>query len=385
MTEVLIRTPKATGSRTAARPAAEPAASGSSPNDPVVGVVIPVCNRRENLALLLSSLARQTTTAFQVVVSDDGSSDGTRVMVESLAASRLWAGRLKWIGCGPDLGVRTARARNIGVANLPDDATLAVLLDSDLVVQTHAIAAFTHLHQRYPDTVLTGLVDWLPPGPRTEVEEAISTQTLERLRHLVPAGISRRVRGTFVGPELRTGLFDRDARLPTPLRPEWALPLNSAWPTSTYWRLGGFDEAMVGYGYEDNELGARALAGGVHCLPCPDLWALHVWHPKPDAAMSENQRNLDYYLRRHGPSPLMETDVDWRLWFHYHAERGGFAVRDSHTLWALDASRRHRLALPDASWLGLLGHRIQVHQLSWGDPDQVAKAIDHGIAHHTAH
>ncbi|MBV9025520.1 MAG: glycosyltransferase family 2 protein [Streptomycetaceae bacterium] len=380
MTEELEPGPQTAANPVTAQPA--PDHSDISPGEPAIGVVIPVCNRRENLSLLLASLARQTTIAFHVVVADDGSSDGTRAMVESLAATPVWAGRLRWIGCGPDFGVRTARARNIGVANLPEDTTLVVFLDSDLVVQTTAIAAFVDLHRRHPDTVLTGLVDWLPPGPHTEVEQAIATQTLGWLRQKVPPGIPRRVGGTFVGPELRSGLFDHDTQVP--LRPEWALPLNSAWPISVYWRLGGFDEAMTGYGYEDNELGARAFAAGVHCLPRPELWALHVWHPKPDVAMAENQRNLDYYLRRHGPNPLMETDVDWRLWFHYHVERGGIAVRGSHTLWALDANRHHRLALPDASWLGLLGHYTgSVHQLPWADPDELAKALDHGTAHRT--
>jgi glycosyltransferase involved in cell wall biosynthesis len=370
---------------TATQSSAEPPPADHPQEEPVTGVVIPVCNRRENLALLLASLACQTTTAFHVVVADDGSSDGTRAMVTSLAATEQWAGRLSWIGCGPDFGVRTGRARNIGVANLPEQATLVVFLDSDLVVQTTAIAAFADLHRRWPDTVITGLVDWLPPGPHTEVEQAIATQTLGRLRQKVPPGVPRRVSGTFVGRELRTGLFDRDSQVPVPLKPEWALPLNSAWPISVYWRLRGFDEAMVGYGYEDNELGARALAADVHCLPRPELWALHVWHPKADTAMSENQRNLDYYLRRHGPNPLMETDIDWRLWFHYHAERGGTAVRGSHTLWALDASRTHRIALPDVTWLDLLGHRTDLHQLPWADPDELARALDHGTAHPTDH
>jgi predicted glycosyltransferase involved in capsule biosynthesis len=82
-----------------------------------------------------------------------------------------------------------------------------------------------------------------------------------------------------------------------PLRPEWALPLNSGWPLTEYWRDGGFDESMQGYGYQDIELGARAARAGVTCRPRSDLWALHAWHPKPSEAMLENQHNLDRYLR----------------------------------------------------------------------------------------
>lgn len=30
--------------------------------------------------------------------------------------------------------------------------------------------------------------------------------------------------------------------------------------------------------------------------------------------MVENQRNLDYVLRRDGPQPALEVDVDWFWW-----------------------------------------------------------------------
>jgi len=348
--------------------------------DSGVGVVIPTCNRRENLALLLSSLSVQTTTAFHVVVADDGSTDGTREMVTTAAASEPWQGRLAWVGCGPDQGVRTGRARNIGTANLWPGTSLVVFLDSDLVLQPGAIEAFTRLHRQHPAAVLSGLVEWLPPSSRRDVQHAINAGALSELRKQVPTGTPRRVEGTFVGPELRDGLFDHVGRT-VPLLPQWALPLNSAWPTSTYWSLCGFDEQMTGYGYEDMEIGSRACEAGVHCLPSSDLWALHVWHAKHPSAMHENQRNLDYYLRRHGRHRLIETDVNWSMWFHYHAERGGtVVVSDDGTLWALNADRDNRLALPDASWLVQLGHHLPAAAVPRGDLDQLAQAADCGAA-----
>jgi hypothetical protein len=163
-----------------------------------------------------------------------------------------------------------------------------------------------------------------------------------------------------------------------PLRPEWALPLNSAWPLAVYWSVGGFDEAMTGYGYQDMDLGARAAAAGVACVACPDLWALHVWHPKPSAAMIQNQVNLDRYLRRHGPNQVVEADIDWRLWWHYHADRGGIVARQDDRLWAVSGDRRHRLALPDATWPRQLGHCAQADEKL--APAVLGAAADHGTA-----
>lgn len=322
----------------------------------MIGAVVPVHNRRSNLELMLTSLEHQTHTDFHLVVADDGSTDGTRDLVEQRARTAEWAGRLTWVGCGPNQGVRTGRARNIGAANLADGSHLLAMLDSDLILQPDAMACFAAAHARHPQQVLLGLVEWLPPLERSAVVAAIAEGDLERLRSRVPRGKPVRIEGTFVGPELREGLHNLDSEHAVPMRPEWALPLNSAWPVDLYWAIGGFDEAMRGYGYQDMEFGARAAKAGAQCLARPELWSLHVWHPKPPKAMVENQRNLDFYLRRHGANRVIETDVDWTLWWHYHAERGGTVARLNGRIWAISGDRRHRLALPDPSWLATLGH-----------------------------
>lgn len=343
-----------------------------------IGAVVPVYNRRENLELLLLSLEQQTTDDFVVIVADDGSTDDTRKTVEDRSRREPWQRRLFWVGCGPSRGVRTGRARNIGAANLPADASLVVMLDSDLVLQSGAMRGFADLHRTYPGLVILGLVDWLPPVDREAVADAISTLDISGLRSRVPRGIPKRLEGTFTGPELRAGLFDGFGDMPTGLRPEWALPLNSAWPVDVYWSIGGFDEGMVGYGYQDMEFGARAMNAGVQCLLRPELWALHVWHPKPPKAMLENQRNLDVYLRRHGPNRLIETDVDWTLWFHYHAERGGTVVQHDGHLWAFNNTRDRRLSLPDTSWLARLGHCS--HSVRDIELEELIVADDLGVA-----
>ncbi|MGH3886920.1 MAG: hypothetical protein ACRDSZ_10190 [Pseudonocardiaceae bacterium] len=99
----------------------------------------------------------------------------------------------------------------------------------------------------------------------------------------------------------------------------------------------------------------------------------------------ENQRNLDFYLRRHGhflrrigPNELLEIDVDWSLWWHYHAERGGGVARSGNELWAISGNRQHRLALPDLSWLPRLGHGT--HEDNTIPATDLDQAVDHGTA-----
>ncbi len=351
----------------------------------VIGAVVPVCNRRDNLALLLASLKIQTLDDFAIVVADDGSTDGTRELVEDLARSPTWRGRLRWIGCGPDVGVRTGRARNIGAANLPGGLSLLVMLDSDLMLPPEAMSLFQATHREHPNVVLFGMVEWLPPLNHTILRDAVHRHDLPSLRARVPHGTPTRVEGTFIGHELRGTLFNHPTSTPVPLRPEWTLPLNSGWPLTEYWRVGGFDESMRGYGYQDMEFGARAAKAGLTCLPRDDLWALHVWHPKSPGAMLENQRNLDRYLRAHGEflrchasDEDLEVDVDWGLWWHYHVDRGGVVVRVADRLWAVSRDRRHRIALRDEGWLRELGH--DADEYAPIPAADIETMIDHGTA-----
>jgi len=61
----------------------------------MIGAVVPVHNRRENLLLLLASLARQTYHDFHLIVADDGSTDDTRELVEYQARRHPWQDRLR--------------------------------------------------------------------------------------------------------------------------------------------------------------------------------------------------------------------------------------------------------------------------------------------------
>lgn len=344
----------------------------------MIGAVIPAYNREENLELLLVSLEHQSSSDFHVVVADDGSTDGTAALVARLARRPVWRDRLTQVSCGPNQGVRTGRARNIGAANLDPGTQVLLMLDTDLVLQPDAIALFAAAHARHPGRVLFGAVDWLPAMERSEALSLVAAGRVDALRQRIPGPLSARVQGTFVGPELRTDLFRLPAGKPVPLRPQWALPLNSAWPLDLYWAIGGFDETMTGYGYQDMELGARAADAQAVCVPCPELWALHVWHPKPARAMEENQRNLDRYLRCRGPNGVSEVDVDWSLWFHYHGERAGSVARSAEGLWAVSGDRCHRVALPDDSWLERLGHCV--HAGFEVPPEELTLMTDHGTA-----
>ncbi|MGH3625749.1 MAG: glycosyltransferase, partial [Sciscionella sp.] len=63
----------------------------------MIGAVVPVCNRRQNLELLLTSLQTQKTDDLAVVVADDGSTDGTRDQAHRQHPNVVLFGRVDWL------------------------------------------------------------------------------------------------------------------------------------------------------------------------------------------------------------------------------------------------------------------------------------------------
>ncbi|GAB4197023.1 MAG: hypothetical protein OHK0022_15010 [Roseiflexaceae bacterium] len=275
-----------------------------------IGVVIATYNRRSNLELALESLAQQTYTDFHTVIADDGSTDGTRALVEELGAAAHWRGRLTWVGCGVNQGMRLARARNIGAANLPADATLLVILDSDIMLERHTLERFAAAHAAHPSAVLVGRMEWLPPLERPYVQQMLRDGALDTLRRYVPQIDPVMIEGTWVGRDLRSAHLQSDpfSNGPAgirPLRRNLIVSSNWAYPLDLFWAIGGFDEQIKGYGCEEVELGARSEQRAIECLVLPDIWGLHVWHPKgnPEVCKQELQANLNYLIQKHGYAP----------------------------------------------------------------------------------
>ncbi|OKI88964.1 hypothetical protein AMK10_32305 [Streptomyces sp. CB02058] len=80
-------------------------------NETLISVVMPTYNRAEFLRMGLLGLSRQSISneLFEVIVADDGSSDGTAEVVASFADSL----RLTYY-FQEDKGFRVAKARNEG-------------------------------------------------------------------------------------------------------------------------------------------------------------------------------------------------------------------------------------------------------------------------------
>ena len=325
-------------------------------DQPAFSVLVPTSNRRDNLALALRSLELQRTPqTFDVVVVDDGSTDGTRELVEAQFGSSRTL--IRWVRTGP-VPRGLSCARNVGVRNRHPAAEVVVTVDADVVLEPGALDRLWRAARSYPDAASFGVVHWLADEARGAVHDALDDGDLTPLRALVPAGPLARVGGTIVGAEPRPRSLFRPVEEARPVELDSAYGLNTfcAIPVAVLESVGGWDENMVGYGYEDIEFAARLASAGVQALYVADAVGFHVWHPKEwRRAALEAERNLDYVLRRLGPEAITDAYADWTVWWHYHRDRGGAVKRDSATLYAVNRTGKRALALPDSSWLARLG------------------------------
>jgi hypothetical protein len=113
---------------------------------PRVSVIVPTYQRRELVRRAIASAIAQTLRDFELIVVDDGSSDGTRELFE--AAGDL-DGRLRY-EWQPNLGPAAARNRGLRLAR----AEIVAFLDSDDHWLPNHLAVVTEVLRERPDAVL---------------------------------------------------------------------------------------------------------------------------------------------------------------------------------------------------------------------------------------
>jgi glycosyltransferase involved in cell wall biosynthesis len=90
--------------------------------DPTVSIVVPTRNRRQLLKLTLTSALRQKGVEVEVIVVDDGSTDGTSEMVAALSDARVRLLNQKQpLGIGASRNRGIVEARGDWIAFLDDD------------------------------------------------------------------------------------------------------------------------------------------------------------------------------------------------------------------------------------------------------------------------
>ncbi len=154
---------------------------------PKVSVVIPACNQARYLAESIQSVLAQTYDDYEIIVVDDGSTDGTRAVVESLGSGirYVWQENQGLAGAR-NTGIREAHGKYVALLD-SDDAWLPSFLASMMsLVTTNPEASVFYCGVIYID-------EWgcyLPQSGRTRVLPTGQLyETLLRYNFLIPSTI----------------------------------------------------------------------------------------------------------------------------------------------------------------------------------------------------
>jgi glycosyltransferase involved in cell wall biosynthesis len=273
----------------------------STSSAPRVSVIIPTYNRCQMLDQALLQLTRQTVPAgtFEVVVSDDGSGDETKAVVDSYA-DRL-AIRYSY---QEDLGHRVALARNAG-ARLATGQIL-VFLDNDALAGPDFIAGHLEAHAGPDSRAVAGYVYGY--DPRTEMpglaQALASASPAEVVARLGSQDGMRDMRYDF----LAECDFDLN-RFPLPYAFFWTM--NCSIRSEDFWAVGGFDEDFQGWGLEDTEFAFRVDRKGIPFYYSQRAWIVHLPRERDLAEQADQlAANAERFFLKH-PEPVIE--IGWAL------------------------------------------------------------------------
>lgn len=259
---------------------------------PRVSVVIPVFNAKGYIGEALASIQEQTLRDFEVLLVDDGSTDGTLKEVETFSNS-LDLTILRQANAGPaaarNAGIRQARGRH------------CAFLDADDLMLPERLAAQVELLEADPDLGLvhTDLMTFNENGiihqTRWAFSEPCSGMVLDRL--VLDNFITT---STVMAPKeqlIEAGLFGEDRRISE----DFDLWLRMA----ARWKVGFIDRPLVRYRRRMGSLSDDKLATSRSALEVIEAF----WRENPSYRQRHphiHRRSIAQHLRIAGASALTQ-------------------------------------------------------------------------------
>ena len=216
---------------------------------PAVSVVVVNWNRRELLRGCLQSIAIQAGVSYEIIVVDNGSTDGSLDAVSEFKQTVSFPVRL--IANKANLGFCTANNQGIAEARGPYIA----LLNNDAEAAPGWLAAMVRELDTRPEFGMIASKIVVYDDPRR----------IDKAGHLIYPDGQNRGRGSG---EIDAGQYDQVEEV---LWPDGCAAL---YRKAMLDEIGGFDEDLFAYG-DDAELGLRARIAGWKCLYVPEALVRH--------------------------------------------------------------------------------------------------------------
>lgn len=221
---------------------------------PLISVVIVNWNRKDLLRACLDSLAAQTFSDFEVVVVDNGSDDGSSVLVQEIAGS--FPKPIRLVENRENLGFCAANNQGFAVSQ----SEYVALLNNDAEADPGWLEALHEAIRVKPDVgesdvgmVASKILVWEDP------------RIIDKCGHLIYPDGQNRGRGSG---QVDQGQFNRQEEV---LWPDGCAAL---YRRAMLDEVGGFDEEFFAYA-DDAELGLRGRIAGWNCLYAPGAVVRH--------------------------------------------------------------------------------------------------------------
>ena len=251
-----------------------------------VTVIMNTYNRGYLLELALTSYLLQTVGDFEIVVTDDGSTDDTPSLVE--AFSRQAPFDVKYVS-QEHRGHRRAAALNRGVAASSGD--WVVFSDCDSLGFPDLVEL--HIKHARPDRLLCGGYVRLD---KTETQHLDRTQVLGG-RYLELLTFRRKVEVFRKSVKASWEILRRKPRRPH------NMGLNYSVSREALYQINGYDEEFAGWGSADGDVRERLRRIGVTPFSLYGrALVMHMWHPTEETKTKVNaKRNRAYATRKEIP------------------------------------------------------------------------------------
>ncbi len=257
---------------------------------PQTAVILSTYQRPDHLCRSLKSLALQLGVdgQFEIVVTDDGSTDDTENVVCRFAKS---VNIPVTFTTHEHRGFRLACCRNEGV--LASSAPYLLFSDADCIFPPNHL--FKHLKVRRPSVAWSGDCLHLDEQSTSRIDDGViaSGEYLSWIRRSERQRIQRR----WIKDQLYQAIRH-------PKKPKLTGSNIAVW-REDFERINGFDERFIGWGCEDDDLADRLRASGVRIASIlGSTQAFHMWHPSDPSQPKQwsDGTNVDKLLRQDKPT-----------------------------------------------------------------------------------
>jgi len=250
----------------------------------MISILLATYNWPQALKLCLESLATQTDKNFEIIIADDGSSENTKLLIETIKVSHPISIKHLW---QDDQGFRKTKILNQAIAAA--HGNYLVFLDGDCIVQPDFVAQHRKLAQK----------GCLVTGSRILLNESLTTELLawphwsfqKFSSHLLSSRLNGGINKYW---PLKIKLGDGSWRDYKKFVWRRIKGCNMACWKADAEAINGFDETMTGWGHEDADFVFRLQHHGIRRKS--GSWStevLHLFHKIHDQSnAAENARRV---------------------------------------------------------------------------------------------